>query len=119
MGELNSDVCIRDSSKLWPKGIIPYEFNYQVTNNLQQNVEIAMKEISKVSSIRFVRRTNQLDFIAIVDKGGYWSFVGLYILPLFYLYLDINDTNYVSFTFLFTLYSNTNDRKTRRKTGNY
>ncbi|RGB43810.1 hypothetical protein C1646_680032 [Rhizophagus diaphanus] len=100
MGELNSDVCIRDLNMLWQNGIIPYEFNNKVINNLRQYVEITMKEISKVSSIRFVKRTDQLHFIEIVDKGEYWSSVGLYILPLFYLYLNINDNNYVSFALL-------------------
>ncbi|UZO11745.1 uncharacterized protein OCT59_003303 [Rhizophagus irregularis] len=69
MGELNSDVYIRDPHMLWQNGIIPYEFNNKVINNLRQYVEIAMKEISKVSSIRFVKRTDQLHFIEIVDKG--------------------------------------------------
>ncbi|CAB4383919.1 unnamed protein product [Rhizophagus irregularis] len=76
MGELNSDVYIRDPHMLWQNGIIPYEFNNKVIDNLRQYVEIAMKEISKVSSIRFVKRTDQLHFIEIVDKGDYWSSVG-------------------------------------------
>ncbi|GET63763.1 hypothetical protein GLOIN_2v188984 [Rhizophagus irregularis DAOM 181602=DAOM 197198] len=50
MGELNSDVYIRDPHMLWQNGIIPYEFNNKVINNLRQYVEIAMKEISKVTT---------------------------------------------------------------------
>lgn len=28
------------------------------------------------SPIKFVERTNQIDYVKIVNKGGYWSYVG-------------------------------------------
>lgn len=35
-----------------------------------------MKNIESESSVKFVRRTNQRDYIKIIDCKGYFSFVG-------------------------------------------
>ncbi|GES77784.1 low choriolytic enzyme-like [Rhizophagus clarus] len=70
------DLCTNDSKKLWRKGIVPYEFNKGVSKNLVRSVKKAMKKISIVSTIRFVKKTDQLDYIEIVNKRGYWSYVG-------------------------------------------
>jgi hypothetical protein len=71
-----SDVCVNDQKKLWKDGIVPYEFDNNVSMELKTIVKYAMKAISKVSSIRFVIKTDQLDYVKIVDKDGYWSYVG-------------------------------------------
>ncbi|GES82165.1 peptidase family M12A-domain-containing protein [Rhizophagus clarus] len=76
MCEPCSDVCVNDSKKLWKNGIIPYEFDYKVSEDLIRYVKSAMKEIAKIGSIKFVKRTNQLDYIKIVNGGAYWSYVG-------------------------------------------
>ncbi|CAB4400903.1 unnamed protein product [Rhizophagus irregularis] len=33
-------------------------------------------KITMFSPIKFVERTNQIDYVKIVNKGGYWSYVG-------------------------------------------
>lgn len=71
-----SDVCVNDPTKLWEKGIVPYKFDNMVSSELIHFVNKAMEEITKVSSIKFVERTNQIDYVKIVNKGGYWSYVG-------------------------------------------
>ncbi|CAB4383441.1 unnamed protein product [Rhizophagus irregularis] len=71
-----ADVCIKKRTNLWPNGIVPYEFDNNVSLGLQNIVSNAMNMISDVSSVKFVKRTDQSDYVKIVDKGGYWSFVG-------------------------------------------
>ncbi|GBC03451.1 hypothetical protein RclHR1_05130003 [Rhizophagus clarus] len=75
MREPCSDNCTNDSRKLWGKGIVSYCFDNGVSKNLIHSVKSAMKEISEASSIRFVKRTDQFDYVKIVDKGSYWSYV--------------------------------------------
>jgi hypothetical protein len=70
-----SDVCIKKRTNLWPNGIFPYEFDNNVSLGLQNIVSNAMNMISDVSSVKFGKRTDQSDYVKIVDKGGYWSFV--------------------------------------------
>ncbi|CAB5363584.1 unnamed protein product [Rhizophagus irregularis] len=76
MCEPYSDVCINDRTKLLENGILPFEFDNNVSLELELIVLYAMKTISKVSSVKFVTKTDQSDYVKIVDKGGYWSFVG-------------------------------------------
>lgn len=47
-----------------------------VSSELIHFVNKAMEEITMFSPIKFVERTNQIDYVKIVNKGGYWSYVG-------------------------------------------
>ncbi|PKC56091.1 zincin [Rhizophagus irregularis] len=71
-----SDACVKKRTNLWPNGKLPYEFDNNVSSKLELIVLYAMKMISDVSSVKFVKRTDQSDYVRIVNKGGYWSFVG-------------------------------------------
>lgn len=71
-----SDVCTNDLKKLWENGIVPYVFDDNVSLELKKSVWKAMRRISRAGPIKFVKRKNQKDYIKIVEKGGYWSYVG-------------------------------------------
>ncbi|PKK69819.1 hypothetical protein RhiirC2_850413 [Rhizophagus irregularis] len=71
-----SDVCTNDLKKLWENGIVPYVFDDNVSFKLKKSVWKAMRRISSAGPIKFVKRKNQKDYIKIVEKGGYWSYVG-------------------------------------------
>lgn len=77
LSKLYSDVCVNDIAKLWIKGIVRYKFRGDVPRKLVDIVKMAMKIIEEVSSIKFVERTNQIDYVEIIDGGRYYSsFVG-------------------------------------------
>ncbi|GBC12577.2 zinc metalloproteinase nas-4-like [Rhizophagus irregularis DAOM 181602=DAOM 197198] len=74
--DMFSDVCTNDGKKLWEYGIVPYVFNDNVSDELKKLVMEAMKRITRVSVIKFVKRMNQRDYIKISDKGKFSSYVG-------------------------------------------
>lgn len=71
-----SDVCTKDFKKLWENGIVPYVFDDNVPPKLKKSVLEAMRRISSAGPIKFEPKKNQKDYIKIVKKGGYWSYVG-------------------------------------------
>jgi hypothetical protein len=74
--DVYSDVCTSNNRKLWNNRTVPYKFDENVSFELKTSVMKAMKRIAEASSIVFEERKDQKDYIKIVDKGGYWSFVG-------------------------------------------
>ncbi|XP_054922325.1 zinc metalloproteinase nas-6-like [Dermacentor andersoni] len=62
---------------LWPGGVIPYIID--TTLGTPQNVKIiknAMDHIEKETCLRFVKRTNQADYVRLVSKEGCYSYLG-------------------------------------------
>ncbi|CAB5116378.1 unnamed protein product [Rhizophagus irregularis] len=74
--DVYSDVYTSDNRKLWDNRTIPYKFDKDISFELKTSVMKAMERIAEVSSIVFEERNDQKDYIKIVDKGGYWSFIG-------------------------------------------
>ncbi|PKC11513.1 zincin [Rhizophagus irregularis] len=64
------------SGTTWENGIVPYEFDRNLSTKLRDSVKSAMENIESKSSVKFVRRTNQRDYIKITDCKDYFSFVG-------------------------------------------
>ncbi|CAB4389112.1 unnamed protein product [Rhizophagus irregularis] len=64
------------SGTTWENGIVPYEFDRNLSTKLRDSVKSAMENIENKSSVKFVRRTNQRDYIKITDCKDYFSFVG-------------------------------------------
>ncbi|NP_001098205.1 hatching enzyme like protease precursor [Oryzias latipes] len=70
-----------DSSCFWTKYsngyvMIPYVISNEYTANEAAIIENAMTGFYASTCIRFVRRTNEYDFISIVSKGGCYSELG-------------------------------------------
>ncbi len=73
-----SEEGARDAFRLqiWPDGIIPYEFNANVSATNQARAINAMNEIMEVCGAEFVERTTEFDRIVFVDSNVNSSFVG-------------------------------------------
>jgi hypothetical protein len=64
-------------AKRWPGGVIPYDYGTSWPSEHDSMIQTAMRTIEKNTCIRFVRRTNQNDFIRITNTtGGCYTFPG-------------------------------------------
>ncbi|XP_067280069.1 hatching enzyme 1.2-like isoform X8 [Pseudorasbora parva] len=76
----NAIKCLNDYCK-WPKspsGLaeVPYTIANDYYNDEKALIESAMKSISAKTCVRFVPRTNQVDYLSIENLLGCWSSVG-------------------------------------------
>uniref|UniRef100_A0A1I8M9I8 Metalloendopeptidase n=1 Tax=Musca domestica TaxID=7370 RepID=A0A1I8M9I8_MUSDO len=66
------------TSTRWPNGIVPYEIGAQFQRRDMNVIRNAIQEYHRRTCIRFVPRTNEKDYISIVNgKSGCWSSIGL------------------------------------------
>uniref|UniRef100_A0A1D1YJP1 Metalloendopeptidase n=1 Tax=Anthurium amnicola TaxID=1678845 RepID=A0A1D1YJP1_9ARAE len=72
----SSDICIKNKEKHWNNGEVHYVIDDNVPEALVLCVENAMHKISRISSVKFMKKTNEKDYIRIIDENGYWSYVG-------------------------------------------
>jgi len=64
------------TANLWPNGVVPYEFDANVTQANRTAMLQAMTDWQNVAAVSFVARTNQADYIHIQDSSGNNSPVG-------------------------------------------
>ena len=62
---------------LWPDGVVPFEFDENVSADNQAAMLGAMATWEAVASVEFRPRTDDADYLHIVDSPGNWSFVGM------------------------------------------
>ncbi len=62
---------------LWPGGVVPYEFDSDVTAANQARVRDAMDMLEAAAGVTFVPRTNEWSRLLIGGYGGNWSQVGM------------------------------------------
>ncbi|XP_054713345.1 zinc metalloproteinase nas-4-like [Uloborus diversus] len=63
--------------KRWPNAVVPYDFNQSVYSLLDLYIiRQGLDEIEKSSCLKFVRRTNEQDYIYLTPLGGCWSYIG-------------------------------------------
>lgn len=76
---------ISDSRQLWPNGRVPYEISNPSNKALKDATLKAIQIIQDASCVRFVPRTNEADYVKIVDEnynhehprdGSCYSWVG-------------------------------------------
>ncbi|KAL5515415.1 hypothetical protein EMCRGX_G000576 [Ephydatia muelleri] len=69
-----------DNEYLWPDNVIPWEYDPQMETStayvLKTLFQDAMLQLEQMSCIRFVRRTNETDYIQLTNTRGCSSFVG-------------------------------------------
>ncbi|MCA9827382.1 MAG: M12 family metallopeptidase, partial [Nitrosopumilus sp.] len=65
---------IKDQKYRWPNCTIPYEINPSLPN--QNRITDAMTHWTDRTGIKFVKRTNQQDYLYFTDLGGCWSYIG-------------------------------------------
>jgi hypothetical protein len=64
------------SFRRWNDGVIPYAFAGDVSQTNRNYAIQAMNEWQAVSGLRFIPRTNQTDYIYLMNDSGNWSYVG-------------------------------------------
>ncbi len=64
------------NANLWPGGVVPYEFDANVTQANQDAMRLSMNELETVANITFVLRTSQTAYLHVKDSTGNNSSVG-------------------------------------------
>lgn len=49
----------------WPNKTLPYRLTYEHTKEQRDYIELALRKIETVSCVKFVRQTNQMEYIEI------------------------------------------------------
>ena len=65
------------SPNLWPGGIVPYQFESDVSSTNQSRVRNAMDMLEETSGATFVPATGESNLLNIGGFGGNWSYVGM------------------------------------------
>ena len=64
------------NNKAWVGGVIPYAFGVDFTARGQEIVREAIEQFNKHTCIKWVRRTNEADYVAFIHGIGCYSFIG-------------------------------------------
>lgn len=64
------------AGNLWPGGVMAYTFAGGFSGAQQAEINEAMRQVSNASSITFVQRTTQTDYVEFTPGGGCSSYVG-------------------------------------------
>ena len=67
---------LRTSGQKWPNGVIPYVIDRNVSQTTRDDIARVIKDYDAKTAVRFVPRSNQRDYVRIVDEGGCWSYIG-------------------------------------------
>ncbi|WNG13821.1 M12 family metallopeptidase [Cystobacter fuscus] len=67
---------VNANGQKWPGGVIPYEIDPAASAATRTAFEGAKADYHAKTSIRWVPRTNQADYVRIVTSDGCWSYVG-------------------------------------------
>eukprot|EP00111_Clytia_hemisphaerica_P019376 TCONS_00057196-protein len=65
----------RDQEYLWIDRVVPYDYS-DMKEYEREDIDKAMAEISSVSCIKFVKHTNERNWVRFVKENGCWSSVG-------------------------------------------
>ncbi|CAF0955550.1 unnamed protein product [Brachionus calyciflorus] len=66
----------------WPNGIVPYVIDSAFTQEQKNTIESALRMVEQVTSVKgfyciqFIPRTNQAEYINVINSNGCWSYVG-------------------------------------------
>ncbi len=67
---------VNATGQKWPGGVIPYEIDSAASAETRSAFAGAKADYDAKTSIRWVARTNQADYVRIVTSDGCWSYVG-------------------------------------------
>jgi hypothetical protein len=67
---------VNAAGQKWPGGVIPYEIDPAASAETRSAFAGAKADYDAKTTIRFVPRTNQADYVRIVTSDGCWSYVG-------------------------------------------
>jgi hypothetical protein len=67
---------VNASGQKWPNGVIPYEIDASASAETRSAFLGAKADYDAKTTIRFVARTNQADYVHVITADGCWSYVG-------------------------------------------
>ena len=67
---------LSSSGQKWPGGVIPYEFDRNLSQELRNRFLQAKADYDAKTAVRFVPRSNQRDYVRVVDDNGCYSYIG-------------------------------------------
>lgn len=67
---------VNASGQKWPNGVIPYEIDSAASAETRSAFAGAKADYDAKTTIRWVARTNQSDYVRIITGDGCWSYVG-------------------------------------------
>ena len=62
---------VSEQHRKWPHGVVPYIYGFTVGFLEKTVFQEAIREIEKVSCVRFVKRTLEKDYVRLVSGDGY------------------------------------------------
>ncbi|XP_071965555.1 zinc metalloproteinase nas-13-like [Antedon mediterranea] len=74
---MSVDNALKDTSKRWPSGVVPYVINYQLNAYAKSQIQKAIDRYSAETCIKWVARTSESNYVKIVSKDGCYSSVGV------------------------------------------
>ena len=63
-------LIVNSPERKWPGGVIPYDFDKDFPRELKAGIKKAMGVWERKSALRFVERTNELDYVTIRETYG-------------------------------------------------
>ncbi len=75
--KMGASASVYVTNRLWTNGVVPYEFDANVTSGNQAAMRQAMDDWEAVADVQFVVRTNQANYVHIFSGSGNWSYVGM------------------------------------------
>ncbi|XP_002155331.1 zinc metalloproteinase nas-15 isoform X1 [Hydra vulgaris] len=67
---------VRNPSRKWPGGTVPFLYSANTSYQTKMAFEEAVREIQKVSCVRFVPRTHEKDYVRVITGAGCYSMIG-------------------------------------------
>lgn len=67
---------VRNPLRRWPNGVVPYTFALSAGLQTRTAFRAAIYEIQRISCVRFVRRTTEVDYVRIITGDGCYSIIG-------------------------------------------
>jgi len=72
---IGDDASTRASGK-WPGNVVPYTISSSITSQGRSAIAAAIADYHKHTCLKFVKRTNQRNYLNIIRGGGCYSYIG-------------------------------------------
>lgn len=67
----------KNKKSLWPNGVLYYQIDSSYPSQGRSKIESALKYVESKTNVKFVKRTNQSNYVKIINGSGCWSYVGM------------------------------------------
>ncbi|MDE1463641.1 M12 family metallopeptidase [Spartinivicinus poritis] len=67
----------KNKRSLWPNGVLYYQIDSNYPSQGRSKIEAALKYVASKTNVKFVKRTNQSNYVKVINGSGCWSYVGM------------------------------------------